>query len=381
MPARCRGVRSCINWSVQWAAAAEALLEAHTCCASARTHLHTHHPAHLFCLHGAGACGPGRVALYRLERAVGGSSSRGSAGGQKSAGLPQGAWGWRMVLVAQRDMAGPVTVLQDFKGMLLVSVGKTVETYSLRALTPHPHASPPASSLARESGISAAAAAAVAAASASAARGNNLTLVKAAFYDMPLLVTSMAVVKDFLLVGDVHHGVSFLRYNDTTKVLEGLSRDFERHDVSSTGFIINAQKLLFAATDASGTLWQYEYVKNHPLSWNGQRLLPGGALHIGHPATKLLSVKVASPDGLNRHALLVGTHSGGFGIWSPVWDKDSAGRLQRLQPLLDRALSHTGGLNPRAFRRRHLKLPRAVGHCNPCTRVCHIPPCALFACG
>jgi hypothetical protein len=57
--------------------------------------------------------------------------------------------------------------------------------------------------------------------------------------------------------------------------LEGLSRDFERHDVLAAGFIINAQKLLFAATDASGTLWQYEYVKNHPLSWSGQRLLPG----------------------------------------------------------------------------------------------------------
>jgi hypothetical protein len=60
-------------------------------------------------------------------------------------------------------------------------------------------------------GISAAAAAAVAAASSAAAARSSQSLIKAAFYDMPLLVTSLAAVKDFLVVGDVHHGVSFLR--------------------------------------------------------------------------------------------------------------------------------------------------------------------------
>lgn len=100
-----------------------------------------------------------------------------------------------------------------------------------------------------------------------------------------------------------------LRYNESAKVLEGLSRDFEHHDVSAAGFIINAQKLLFAATDASGSIRQYEYVKNHSLSWSGQRLLPGGSLHVGHTVTKLSPVRV-SPAVIGQAQLsLVTTHS------------------------------------------------------------------------
>lgn len=91
------------------------------------------------------------------------------------------------------------------------------------------------------------------------------------------------------------------RYNEATKVLEGLARDFEHRDVSASGFIINAQKLLFAATDAGGTLWQYEYAKHHPLSWGGQRLLPGGSLHMGHTVTKLSAVKVGGQARQSAH--------------------------------------------------------------------------------
>jgi hypothetical protein len=61
--------------------------------------------------------------------------------------------------------------------MLLAAVGKTVEVYALRP-----------------------------------GQGQWPSLVKTAFYDLPLLVTSFAAVKDFLVVGDIHHGVSFLRY-------------------------------------------------------------------------------------------------------------------------------------------------------------------------
>ena len=41
-------------------------------------------------------------------------------------------------------------------------------------------------------------------------------LVKVAFYDCPLLVTNLSVVKDFILAADAHQGCSFLRYNVRT---------------------------------------------------------------------------------------------------------------------------------------------------------------------
>jgi hypothetical protein len=48
---------------------------------------------------------------------------------------------------------------------------------------------------------------------------------------------------------------------ESTRVLELLSRDFEWHDITATGFVINDKKLLFATADASGTLRQFEYVR------------------------------------------------------------------------------------------------------------------------
>ena len=42
--------------------------------------------------------------------------------------------------------------------------------------------------------------------------GAGPSLVKTAFYDAPLLITSLNVVKDYILLGDVHKGLSFVRY-------------------------------------------------------------------------------------------------------------------------------------------------------------------------
>lgn len=36
----------------------------------------------------------------------------------------------------------------------------------------------------------------------------------AAFYDGPMLLTSLNVVKNFVLLGDVAHSVQFVRYKD-----------------------------------------------------------------------------------------------------------------------------------------------------------------------
>jgi hypothetical protein len=39
---------------------------------------------------------------------------------------------------------------------------------------------------------------------------------------------------------------------------------------------------------------------SHPASWGGQRLVPGGALHVGHVVTKYVSFKMPSDDNTNR---------------------------------------------------------------------------------
>jgi hypothetical protein len=43
---------------------------------------------------------------------------------------------------------------------------------------------------------------------------------------------------------------------ETEKILKLLGRDFDDHDVTATGVIINASKLIFLSADTSGTLHQ-----------------------------------------------------------------------------------------------------------------------------
>ncbi|KAL6760115.1 CPSF A subunit region-domain-containing protein [Haematococcus lacustris] len=263
----------------------------------------------------------GRTYLYRVDR-----QQRSQADGSPADPT------YSTVLLAQRDMAGGVSSLVELKGLMAVAVGKSLELFSLR----------PAGQRSQQTAL-------------------PLVLIKVAFFDLPVLITSMALVKDFFLVGDVAKGLAFLRYNESSKLLEQLGRDFDNRDTTAAGFVINATKLLFASADASGTLRQYEYVRSHPASWNGQKLVPGGSLHCGHLVTRLLSLRLAVQDGSNRQGLLLGSLDGSLHTWLPVWDMAAAGRLAALQALLPCALPHTAGLNPRSFRRRHLLTPRSLG--------------------
>lgn len=41
----------------------------------------------------------------------------------------------------------------------------------------------------------------------------------AAFFDGPMLVTSLNVVKNFVLLGDAQHSVQFVRYKDEVRAV------------------------------------------------------------------------------------------------------------------------------------------------------------------
>jgi hypothetical protein len=102
----------------------------------------------------------------------------------------------------------------------------------------------------------------------------------------------------------------------------------------------------------SSLLPQVQYIKNHPQSWTGQRLVPEGALHIGMPVLRFLSAKMASADGANRNALLLCTSSGALALVAPIADAKAHARLAAVQRLLPLKVPTAAGLNPRAFRRR-----------------------------
>jgi hypothetical protein len=96
--------------------------------------------------------------------------------------------------------------LHEFKGMLLAAVGKSLELFHLRpAAAPAPAAAAAATLTPAAGGA--------APAQAQQQPSPPCTLVKAGFYESPHLISSVAVVKDFVLLGDVHTGCTFLRYN------------------------------------------------------------------------------------------------------------------------------------------------------------------------
>ncbi len=156
-----------------------------------------------------------------------------------------------------------------------------------------------------------------------------------------MLVSSLAVVKSYILAGDVHQGLTFLRCSEKATKLEELSRvrhtvtldcmsrhisttgtfvavphhpehvqqllcamhmllvtlgeisslrdilrclitllcaqDFGQTDVRAADFLINGRKLYLAAADAGQTLRLWSY-EQHAQSWGGKRLLPLCAL-------------------------------------------------------------------------------------------------------
>lgn len=57
-------------------------------------------------------------------------------------------------------------------------------------------------------------------------------------------MTSLAVVKSYLLAGDVHQGLTFLRCSDKATKLEELSRVC--HHSPSSALYVGAHKHLFA---------------------------------------------------------------------------------------------------------------------------------------
>lgn len=116
----------------------------------------------------------GQVLLYSLYYTAPGPNPQGapSAGaGAGRAGAGAGTGGWKGTLMALRELPGPVTCLCDFKGLLLLAVGHRVEIHTWSS---------------GQGGVGAPG------------------LTRIAFFDAPMLVTSLNAIKDYILLGDVH---------------------------------------------------------------------------------------------------------------------------------------------------------------------------------
>ncbi|KAI8464986.1 MAG: CPSF A subunit region-domain-containing protein [Monoraphidium minutum] len=239
-------------------------------------------------------------------------------------------------LALWRDLAGPVVAVECLRGYLVVGVGARLEMHYKQ----------------------------------------GSALIKAAFFDCPFFLSGgVSVLKDFLLAGDAQRSLLFLRFREAGRQLELLGCDTDAADTAASEFLPNGAKLNLVCADAGGSISIMAYDAQDPESWGGKKLLRRGAAHVGSLATRLARMRMAVPgDTANRQALLAATREGGVGLLASVWDDDMARRLASLQDELAYLLAHPAGLNPKAFRNRYSKIPRALGGGYSHTRP--VPPAA-----
>lgn len=249
---------------------------------------------------------------------------------------------WNGQIVYSREFKGPVTALSTVEGYLLLSTGNRIETCILRTSKSNDESR------------------------------TVFTLQRSSFYEGPSLVTCLHVVKNFLLLGDVQHGINFLRYKEQGKQINLLAKDFGKAGVRSCQFLIAGSSLHMVVADREGNLWCFTYAPNDPKSWKGQKLERWGSFHIGKGVscmlrTKMLSMSTVLSGKASRidrdkteakQGVLCGTDTGGIHIILPLSMAESEELVELVRKgtkSLILGISHSGGLNPSAFRRRFNK--------------------------
>ena len=271
---------------------------------------------------------------------------------------------WDSKLVFSREFKGPVMGLKALEGNLLLSTGNRLEICTLTSDIVRKKSNVGENTEVQEENEIPI-----------CEDSRSYRLQRSAFYDGSILATSLRVVKKFVLVGDIQHGLQFIRYRDEGKQLMMLSKDFGQSSVRSAQFLISGTSLHFIAADFGGNILAFTYSPKDPSSWRGQKLKQWGAMHIGRGVGAMESIQMPQKESKAvRAGIVCGTDSGGLdGILPVIVDDDiiksfeseklqysSSGSsiesiIRSLIRELTLGIAHTAGLNPSAFRRRYVK--------------------------
>jgi cleavage and polyadenylation specificity factor subunit 1 len=266
--------------------------------------------------------------------------------------------GWTGEVAYSREFKGPVTSIAEVDGSLVISTGNRIETCIISSsrvtvddVTIDDGDDDDVGKAAGDDDIKVA-----------------YRLIRSAFHDGPILITSMQAIKSYILAGDVHHSVQFIQCTNEGKQLQYLGKDFSKVEVDAVQFLISKSTLSLVVADKSGTLRMLVYDRRNPESWGGDRLLPCGLFHIGDTVecmTRVQLAQISKDDTTVRQAVVYGTSNGCIGMLAPLAVSGEGGevgeKLVLVQKALNRGLVHTGGLNPAAFRRRFGKIPAGAG--------------------
>lgn len=185
-----------------------------------------------------------------------------------------------------------------------------------------------------------------------------------AFIDTQVYITSIASIKNMLLLGDLIKSVSLLRYQEDMKVLSLVSRDIRPLEVYTVGFLVDNPTLSFVASDRQKNLVVFAYQPEIKESHGGQRLIHKADINIGGHVNSMFRVRCKLTDPSTerrltgpvekRHVTYYITLDGGIGYLLPLPEKTYR-RLLMVQSALVVLIPHAAGLNPRAYRQLQLR--------------------------
>ncbi|SPO24157.1 related to cleavage and polyadenylation specificity factor, 160 kDa subunit [Ustilago trichophora] len=236
----------------------------------------------------------------------------------------------RIKLVCRDDSRAPVTAIADLNGFLVSTCGQKL---NVRALE------------------------------------KEEWLISIAFLDCPFYITSVKVVKNFILLSDAQKSLWFLAFQEEPYRFIDLGREVNDYNATLGEVLVHGERMSLVSTSghavgggisgfgtSSGVIRLYEYAPHLPASAGGHRLVLRTEYQTASPVVgstmcrgKWLSDSELRGREEGRNKLMLAKANGGVESLAAV-DEKVLKRLHLLQGQLVRSVMHTAALNPRAYR-------------------------------
>ncbi|KAL7750781.1 mRNA cleavage and polyadenylation factor subunit [Sorochytrium milnesiophthora] len=181
------------------------------------------------------------------------------------------------------------------------------------------------------------------------------TLVGIAFLDVNIYATTLAAVKNFIILGDAYKSVWFILYQEDPSKLHMLGKDYHPLQVSSAEFLLDESLAQMVVSDDKNILYLLSYAPYNIQSAGGNKLLRRGDFRLGTSVARFVRLRMqqAMDDTDNRNTtkmftLYVG-RDGTVGAVCPSSEKVFK-RLLLLYGKMATTIAQPAGLNPRGYR-------------------------------
>lgn len=168
---------------------------------------------------------------------------------------------FQLQLIAEKELVSPVTAVAAMEGYVIAGVGPLVSVYKLV--------------------------------------GDEIVHLSFAFGQ--LYCTSIASLKQYVVVADMGKSVSFMYFRERNKSVNFLGQDYEMVQSYATEFLIENGNVSILLTDGDGHVRLLNYVHaSVPKSRGGKRLLLNGGIQVGSRINRM--VRVREPDSMEAIA-------------------------------------------------------------------------------